>query len=210
MKKVLIFIIIIAIIVISIFAYKNNSKDNNIENDLILNSDGDLLLYIDEIKEEGDNLKVKGIITNGIIKVDDHISILGLGMKGIESKVIKLETKNNMVNSARAGEYICITLDSFVKKEYIKEGQAIITPKSTKPIFSIEAKIVSTEFSLEEIEEKGNNFYINSDIKCSVSIISKEEKLIKIKLEKSIVVIDKLEFIIKKDNDIMAKCSIVE
>lgn len=205
MKKVLIFIIVIAIIIISIFVYKDN---NNIKNKVVIDSNGDFLLYIDEIKEKSGNLKVKGVITNGTINVDNEISIVGLGMKGIDCKVIELEVNNTIVNSAKAGDSVYITLESFVKKEYIKEGQAMITPGSTKPIFSIEAKIISTDFSLKEIEEKGNNFYINSNIKCSISIISKEEKIIKIKLEESMVVMEKLEFLIKKDNNIMANCKV--
>lgn len=207
MKKVLIFIIIITMIIISIFVYKNHTT-NNIENKVILNSDGDFLLYIDEIQENSENLKVKGIITKGIINVNDEISIVGLGMKEINCKVIKLESNNTTIDSAKAGDNIYIILESFVKREYLKEGQAIITPGSTKPIFSIEAEIVSTDLSLKEIQEKGNNFYINSDIKCSVSIISEEEKIIKVKIEEPMVVVEELEFLIKNNNNVIANCKV--
>ena len=210
MKEILIFIIIIAIIIISILVYKKHTKNNNIENKIILNNNGNFLLYIDEIQENSGNLKVKGVVTNGIINVNNEITIVGLGMKGIDCKVIKLEANNSIVDSAKAGDSVYITLDSFVKKEYIKEGQAIITPGSTKPIFSIEAKIVSTDLSLKEIQKKGNNFYINSDIKCSLSIISEKEKIIKIKLEESIVVVEGLEILIKENKNIISKCIIIE
>lgn len=208
MKKVLIFIIIIIMIIISIFIYKNHTTNNIIKNKVILNSDGDFLLYIDEIQKDGENLKVKGIVTKGTININNEISIVGLGMKGIDCKVIKLESNNTTIDSAKAGDSIDITLESFVKREYIKEGQAIITPKSTKPIFSIEAEIVSTNLSLKEITEKGNKFYINSDINCSISIISEEEKIIKIKLEESMVVVEELEVLIKNNNNVIANCKV--
>lgn len=210
MKKILIFIIIIIMIVISIFVYKNYFKNNDIDNQIVLNSDGDFLLYIDEIHEDGESLKIQGTISKGSIKTNNEISIVGLGKKQINSKVIKIESNNTVMDTAKAGDNVYITLDLNEKKDYITKGQSVILTGSTKPIFTIEAKIVSSDLELKEIQEKGNNFYINSDIKCSVIILSEEEKLIKIKLEEPIVVAEKLEILIKQDNKIIAKCIIAE
>ena len=209
MKKILMFTIIIIMIIVSVSLYIKHTKKNNynIENEIILNSEGDFLLYIDDIQDNNGYLEVAGIISQGTIDVDNEISIVGLGLKERNSKVIKLEFNNIEVKSAKAGDNVCITLDSNIKKEHITKGQSIITPGSTKPIFNIDAQIVS-DLSLKQIKEEANNFYINTDIKCSVTIISEGEKKIKIKLEKPIVVAGELEGLLKNEDRVIAKCKV--
>lgn len=207
MKKNNRFIIIALIIIVTIFICVvciKNKGNNSAQNEVVISDDGIFLLYIDEIIEENENLKVAGIISNGSIKVNDEISILGLGKKGAYSKVIKLEVNNNETVSAKAGDNVKITLDSSIKKEYIEKGQSVILSGSTKPVYNIDIKITSSDLNMSEIKEKGNIFYINSDISCSLQVISEENKQIKATLDVPIVVEKGLEIVIKNDTTVIA------
>ncbi len=208
MKKILICIAIVAAIIMAIFIYKNFIKDNNEAskgNEVVLNDEGNFLLYIEDILQENERIKIKGNILSGKINTNDEISIVGLGRKGIDTKIVKLEINNKEVTSAKVGDLINITLEPNVKKEYMEKGQAVIISGSTKPIYNIDAQITSTELEISEIKEKGNVFFINSDIKCSISIVSEEDKQIKIKLDVPIVVEQGLEFVIKNHSSTIAR-----
>lgn len=196
-------LIIILTTIICVVSIKNKTK-NVTQNEVVIGDEGIFLLYIDEIIEENENLKIVGIISNGSLKVNDEISILGLGKKGAYSKVIKIEVDNNETNMAKAGEKIKITLESSIKKEYIEKGQSVILSGTTKPIYNIDIKVTSTDLNISEIKDKGNIFYINSDIGCSIKIISEEKNTIKATLDVPIVVEKGLEIIIKNDTTVIA------
>jgi hypothetical protein len=53
-------------------------------------------------------------------------------------------------------------------------------------------------------------FFINSDIKCSVTLISEEDKKISILLDVPIVIQEGLEIFIKNDKSNIAKAIITE
>lgn len=215
MKKGLICIIIIAIIIVAIFAYIKLNKKNS---DVLENTNNaintietaeNFLLYIDEILQDGNNVKVIGTVSEGTINDDNEISIVGLGKKEVDSKVIKLEVDNKERDSVKKGEKVAITLDSNVNIDYIAKGQAVIILGTTKPIYNIDAVIVATNLNISEIIEKGNTFFINTDIDCSISIISEEGKKIKISLDVPIVIENGIEFVIKNDDSIIANCIVI-
>lgn len=67
-----------------------------------------------------------------------------------------------------------ITIEPNIDMEYIHVGMAVITPQTDRPIYNIKVKISESTMELEEVVKKVNTFYINTDIKCTVNIVSKE------------------------------------
>lgn len=212
MKKILICILIIIIITLILFGYKYlKNNEEPVQNNPILTSNKEnFLLYIDEVLEDNDNVKVRGTILKGTLNIKDDISIVGLGKKGVDSKITKIEINSVDSESGNAGDNVYITLDSKIKKEYIEKGQAIIISGTTKPIYNIYAKVSQTDLSLFDIKEKGNIFNINSDIECRVEVLSEEEQKVKISLNVPMVVEEGIEIDIKNGNTIIAKAIIVE
>lgn len=139
------------------------------------------------------------------MEVNDEISIVGLGKKEVNAIVTKIENENKGTNSVNEGDTISLTLDCDIEEDYISQGQAVIISGTTKPIYNITAKLTSiTTNSINEIKDKANIFNINSDIECSVEVISEETNEIKIKLDIPIVVANEIEFVLKSDNEIIA------
>lgn len=215
MRKVLILILVIIIIVGGIFTYKHfQHKDSDlkeIETSELTpvssnNNENYFLLYINETSKDNSNLIVNGTISRGNIKVNDEISIVGLDKKEVITKVSKIKTNNKETDVAYEGDNIDLILETDVPDDYIIQGQAIIKTGTTKPIYNINAKLnsISTD-NISELEKKVNTFSTNSDIRCSIKVLSEENSEIKITLEVPIVIDDGIEFYLKNDNKVIAK-----
>lgn len=216
MKKIMICIFIIIILIVLVVLFVKNilyqkSFENIKNNDQNVLSDKDnLLLYIDEIKRNNNNILIAGKIISGTINKKDEISIVGLGKKEINTQIINLNVNGTDTNVAKSGEYVCITIDANVDMEYIQVGMAVITSQTDKPVYNINARISETTIDFKDIIKEVNIFYINTDIKCNVSNISKENNEIKISLDVPIVVKKDLQVILKKNDKVIAKATVIE
>lgn len=215
MRRVLIITLVIIIIISSIFVYKHLQNKNNVLNKIETtelipvssNEDKDFfLLYIDKVSIDNSSTVIAGKILKGKIKINEEISIVGLNKKEIVTKVDKIKINNNEISVANEGDVINLVLESNIPNDYIIQGQAVIKTGTTKPIYNINAKLNAISISsILEIEIKTDSFNINTDIKCSVKVISEEDREIKISLNVPIVVNDGIEFILKSNNKVIAK-----
>ena len=215
MKKIIICIFIIILIVVGILFgktifYKNKFKNIESDNVDVLSDKDNLLLYIDEIKNDNNNISIIGKIISGTVNIKDEISIVGLGKKEINTQIIKLNVNGTDTNVAKSEENVCITIDTDIDMKYIQVGMAVITPQADKPIYNVNAKISETTMELKDIVKEVNAFYINTDIKCNVSIISEENNEIKISLDVPIVVQNDLEVVLKNNDKIIANAIVIE
>lgn len=215
MKKIKICIFIIILIVAGVLFGKNNfykKSSKNIENNnvSVLSDKDNLLLYIDEIKNDNNNISIIGKIISGTVNIKDEISIVGLGKKEINAQIIKLGVNGTDANVAKSGENVCITIDTDVDMKHIQIGMAVITPQADKPIYNVNAKISETTMELKDIVKEVNVFYINTDIKCNVSIISEENYEIKVSLDVPIVVQNDLKVVLKNNDKIIANAIVIE
>lgn len=214
MKKIIIGIFIIILIIVGTVLGKNifsrKSQENIENNDVSVLSDKDnLLLYIDEIKDDNNDISIVGKIISGTVNIKDEISIVGLGKKEINTQVIKLNVNGTDTKIAKSGENVCITIGTEIDPKYIQVGMAVITPQTDKPVYNINLKILETT-DLKDIIKKVNVFYINTDIKCNASIISEEKNEIKISLDVPIVVEKDLEVFLKSNDNVIAKAIVIE
>lgn len=211
MKKIIICICIIILIITGILFGKNILKNKvEINNLNTLPNKNSLLLYIDEIKNDDDNIVVTGKIISGKLNVNDEISIIGLGEKEVITKAIRLNVSERDTDSAKIGEIVSITIEPNIDMEYIHVGMAVITPQTDKPIYNIKVKISESTMELEEVVKKVNTFYINTDIKCTVNIVSKENNEIKISLDVPIIIPKDLEISLKNNDKVIAKGIVTE
>lgn len=215
MKKILILILVIIIIIGGIFAYKHfNNKDSELKeietNQLIpvspTSKDDYFLMYIDELTKDDSSIAVKGTIARGNIKVNEKISIVGLDKKEVVTKISKIKINDEEKDTAKEGDIINLVLGSDVPNDYITMGQAVIKTGTTKPIYNITAKInsISTD-NISELEKKAIIFSINTDLKCSVKLLSEENNEIEITLDIPIVIDEGIEFSLKNGNNVVAK-----
>lgn len=208
-KKFFYLIILILVIIILVIISKNFTKKDNqsiAQNTTeIVEEEKFLLLYIDNIEDDGNQIKIFGDVEKGKINVDDEISIEGLGGKGVDCKVQKLQIDNEEVTSAEKGEHICIVLDTYISTEMIHVGQAVTLPGTTKPIYNFNIQITSTDLSLSELVNSINTIYIKSDINCSASIVSEEEQKIRVSLKVPIVVENDVEVLLKNNEEIIGE-----
>lgn len=216
MKKILTFTLIIIIVIVSIFAYKyfqNRNKDlNKIENTSLtqVSSKRDenyFLLYIDEISKDDVNVLVNGTISRGNIKINDEISIVGLGKKEVTTTVSKIYINNEEVNEAHEGDNIrLVLLESDIFTDYIIQGQAVIKTGTTKPVYNIEIILDTISIdNISELENKVDTASVNTDIKCSIKVLSEEKNEIKITLDVPIVIDDGIEISLKNGDKVIAK-----
>jgi elongation factor Tu len=215
MKKFLILIFVIIIIVSGIFTYKHfQNKDNELKEietsqltpvSPVKNEDY-FLMYIDKLSKDNSNIIINGTISRGNIKVNDEISIVGLDKKEVITQISKININNQETDIANEGDSISLVLDTDISDDYIAVGQAVIKTGTTKPIYIINARLnsISTD-NISELESKVNTFSINTDIKCSVKVLSEENNEIKITLDVPIVIDNGIEFALKSNNKIIAE-----
>ncbi len=201
-------IVLILVIIILVIVSKNFTKKYNqsiAQNITEVAEENFFLLYIDNIEEDENQIKIFGDVEKGKINLDDEISIEGLGGKGVDCKVEKLQKDDEEVTSAKEGEYICIVLDTDISTEMIQVGQSVTLLGTTKPIYNFNIQITSTDISLSELVKEINKIYIKSDINCSATIVSEEEQKIRVSLEVPIVIENDVEVLLKNNEEIIGE-----
>lgn len=211
-RKILIFIIMTIIIITIIIIYKNFNKEDNvvISNKIeeVTVDNERFLLYIDNILENEENIKIEGKILKGSININDEVGIVGLGRKEVDSRIKGIEINNKEEIEVKTGDKVYLILESNIKKDFIEKGQAVIKIGTTKPVFNMNAKITSSSLDINSIKKNVNTFNVNTDIKCSINIISESDKTIKISLNTPLVVEKGIEVVLKNDNKIIARAVI--
>ena len=218
MKKIVILILSIILIAGVVIIYKHvsskNTELNEIENNQLkpvthIQKDY-FLMYVDETSNNNTGVILKGTILKGNIKLNDEISIVGLNRKEVTARILKIKVNNEEKDSAKEGEFINLEINSDIPKDYIMKGEAVIKTGTTKPVYNIDAEIKSlTADNITELEKNIDTFFINTDLKCSIKVISEKDNILRIKLEEPIVMDEGIEFSLKNGDKIVAKCECI-
>lgn len=215
MKKIVIILIMMAIVIGGIVIYNNISNSDNKQTEsnnkvtvgTVVQKKDYFLMYIDDIETEDSNTVLKGIISKGNIKLNEEVTISGLGKKDVDVKILKIKVNNENSDTAKEGDNVKLVLNSNVSGEYITKGQAVVTIGSITPVFRTYAEIKSNTLNnIMKLEEKVTTFNINTDIKCTIEVISMETNKIAISLDESIILDEGIEFTLKDgNNNVIAK-----
>ena len=138
----------------------NNNNNNNNQNNSTSNNDtpgvnsldlnGPFFAYVEDVFIRDGKVVVSVRAERGTIKLNEDVEIVGL-KDTIKSTIIGIESYNEQIEEAKAGNYYGITLSN-VSRDDIEKGQALVKPGSV----TAHTKFKATIYALTK-EEGGRH-----------------------------------------------------
>lgn len=198
--------------------------DEPIKEDIVLtaklyDSSSPLVMIIEDAFNitglNNDGMAVSGMIERGQVKLNDVVTVIGLGGEPIETTVYDITTVHEFKDMAMAGDKVGLHLTN-ITKEQVAVGRAVITPNSIQAnrryTVEIEGNKGIKEEKIENItwEYQTLTLELETIITTATTIKAKETIEAEMVLKQNMVLYEGMEIDIKSNGMKIGICKIKE